>query len=425
MRTRPNKPIRRPRRPGVFDDGTIPTLSLDFLSGVLDSRITFTRSTSGTYYSNGFVTTALTNVPRFQSNPVTGSAQGLLIEGAATNLCLRSAEVRTAWWTPVSLAAEGPSATAPDNTANGDEVVYGSGIGANGSGILSPGITATASTAYALSFYIKPKGTAIHTNVFFRSRLNTNANITGTIHAQFNASTNALSLMSTGWTDTLVYADNAGNGWYRCVLAGTTPAASMNQITISILNASTGNGTDGCYLWGLQAEENAFASSYIPTVESTVARGADSAVMSGSAFSGWYNPSAGTLAAYGQRLTTGTFGRFASINDNTSDESLDLGGSTTGKWVIRDGGSDVADITPGTVVANTPFNIAGAYAANDAQAALGGTLGTADTSLALPTVDRLMIGSQAGTPVYLNGTISQLLYWPTRLPNATLQSLTT
>lgn len=425
MRTRPNKPLRRPRRPGIFDDGMVPTLSLDFLSGVLDSRITFTRSTSGTYYSNGVVTTALTDIPRFQTHPVTGAAEGLLIEGAATNLCLRSAEVRTAWWTALNVAAEGPSATAPDNTPNGDEVAYGSGVGANGSGILSPEITATASTPYAFSLYIKPKGTSINTNIFLRSRLNNNAGITGTIQAQFNASTNALSLTSTGWTNTSVYAENAGNGWYRCVLAGTTPAASMNQIVLLILNASTGNGTDGCYLWGLQLEQNEFASSYIPTVASTVARGADSAVISGSAFSGWYNAAAGTLAAYGQRLTTGTFGRFASINDNTANESLDLGGSTTGKWVIRDGGNDVADIMVGTVAANTPFKIAGAYAANDAQAALGGTLGTADTSFALPTVDRLMIGRQAGTPVYLNGTVSQFLYWPTRLPNSTLQSLTT
>jgi hypothetical protein len=60
------------------------------------------------------------------------------------------------------------------------------------------------------------------------------------------------------------------------------------------------------------------------------------------------------------------------------------------------------------------------------QAALGGTLGVADTAVTMPTVDRLMIGQQAGaSPVYLNGTIALLKYWPTRLPNAQLQSLTT
>jgi hypothetical protein len=37
-----------------------------------------------------------------------------------------------------------------------------------------------------------------------------------------------------------------------------------------------------------------------------------------------------------------------------------------------------------------------------------------------------MIGQQAGvSPVYLNGTISLLKYWPTRLTNAELQSITT
>lgn len=422
MRTRPNKPIRRPRRPGIFDDGMVPTLSLNFLSGVLDSRITFTRSTSGTYYSNGFVTTALTDIPRFQTHPVTGAAEGLLIEGAATNLCLRSAAVRTSPWATNALTAAGTSITAPDGTANGVELVSTSGT-AIGVGYTFQQVAASASTAYTMSVYLKPKGTNVNTALYIQARAS-NTSLGYMTVSFFHTSGNMGAVANGPFTSTSATSTNVGNGWYRVTVTGTSPATA-NNIRFFIVNANLGDGTDGVYAWGAQVEAQSFASSYIPTVASTVARGADSAVISGSAFSGWYNAAAGTLAAYGKRLTTGTFGRLASINDNTANESLDLGGSTTGKWVIRDGGSDVADIMPGTVAANTPFKIAGAYAANDAQAALGGTLGTADTSLALPTVDRLMIGSQAGTPVYLNGTVSQLLYWPTRLPNSTLQSLTT
>jgi hypothetical protein len=84
-------------------------------------------------------------------------------------------------------------------------------------------------------------------------------------------------------------------------------------------------------------------------------------------------------------------------------------------------------VTAGTVTANTLYKVAGAFASNDAQIAFNGTLGTQDTGVTLPTVDRLMIGKDAAspTPVYFNGRIRLFKFYPTRLPDATLQSLTT
>jgi hypothetical protein len=148
--------------------------------------------------------------------------------------------------------------------------------------------------------------------------------------------------------------------------------------------------------------------------------------MTGTNFSSWFNATEGTLLAHAIRGRTSDIGRIATVNDNTANESIELAADTSGEFIVVDGGSTLANITPGTVTANTAFKIAGAYKLNDVQAALGGTLGTADTSVTMPTVDRLMIGQQAGaSPVYLNGTISLLKYWPTRLTNAQLQSLTT
>jgi hypothetical protein len=64
-----------------------------------------------------------------------------------------------------------------------------------------------------------------------------------------------------------------------------------------------------------------------------------------------------------------------------------------------------------------------AYKVDDFSAALGGTLGTPDTSGSLPTVTQLTIGRRI-TDRYLNGYIQRIAYYPVRLANTTLQALT-
>jgi hypothetical protein len=67
-----------------------------------------------------------------------------------------------------------------------------------------------------------------------------------------------------------------------------------------------------------------------------------------------------------------------------------------------------------------------AYKTNDVILCVGGTLGTLDTSVPLPTVNRLSIGirgdNSASTP--LNGHIRSIRYYPVRLSDAQLQALT-
>jgi hypothetical protein len=147
--------------------------------------------------------------------------------------------------------------------------------------------------------------------------------------------------------------------------------------------------------------------------------------MTGTNFSSWFNATEGTFLVNAIRSRTSDIGRIVSANDNTANESIDVAADTSGEFIVIDGGSTLANITPGTVTANTAFKLAGAFKLNDVQAALGGTLGTADTAVTLPTVTQMTIGRQAGaSPIYLNGTVSLIKFWPTRLPDATLQSLT-
>lgn len=67
-------------------------LDFNFLSGALDGRMTFTRASAGwAYNSSGVLTSYTTNTPRFDYDPITLAAKGLLLEEARTNLFLNSA----------------------------------------------------------------------------------------------------------------------------------------------------------------------------------------------------------------------------------------------------------------------------------------------------------------------------------------------
>jgi len=395
-------------RKAMVGDGS--TLNLDFTTMTatadLTARgLTFTRaSTTATYInSSGYVTTAGTNVARFDHDLTTLAPRGLLIEGSAINIATYSNDFSNAIWTVDTSGGTIPavstvSQTGPDGASTVTRITFNKTGGVFSR--IRQTLSGTASQPYTMSVWMKANtasGGASTQNVGLRI---------GADSAGFNC------VVTTTWK----------RFQYTYTLSGTDAAAQIMLWDNIIGNDETAD----VLVYGCQIETGSIASSYIPTVASTATRVADSCVMTGTNFSSWYNATEGTLLAHAIRGRTSDIGRIATVNDNTANESIQLAADTSGEFIVVDGGSTLANITPGTVTANTAFKIAGAYKLNDVQAALGGTLGTADTSVTLPTVDRLMIGQQAGgSPVYLNGTISLLKYWPTRLTNAQLQSLTT
>src|SRR3982751_4732336 len=75
-------------------------LDIDFTTGTLDSRITFARGSTATYYnSSGLVASAASGAPRFDYDPVTLAPRGLLLEEQRTNLALYSTTFTPLWLT--------------------------------------------------------------------------------------------------------------------------------------------------------------------------------------------------------------------------------------------------------------------------------------------------------------------------------------
>jgi hypothetical protein len=209
----------------------------------------------------------------------------------------------------------------------------------------------------------------------------------------------------------------------------TTPATSaLATIGMEFLVASAdntisfaGNGTSGVYLWGAQLEAGAFATSYIPTVASTVTRSADVATMLGDNFSTWYNQSAGTFVADVQKFTPSATSTYAyELLGATSSFSMRVRLGTDGRMQSVDGGVVQVDTQIQTPVPATASKYAVAYAVNDyAGSANGGAVGT-DTSATVPAITSLALGSAAVTNLY----IQSISYYNSRLPDATLQTLT-
>jgi hypothetical protein len=176
-----------------------------------------------------------------------------------------------------------------------------------------------------------------------------------------------------------------------------------------------------------QLEAGAFATSFIPTAGSTVTRASDVAVMTGTAFSNWFNASEGTFIASATTMSTASRrGVYAATDSSgTNANRLYLSVTTEASNFVSTASVTQADVTiAGVISDNTVFKDAFAYRENDISAAANGVLGTPDTSATLPVVSELRLGTRSDGSIRLNGHLRNITYYPTRLTDAQLQALT-
>lgn len=179
----------------------------------------------------------------------------------------------------------------------------------------------------------------------------------------------------------------------------------------------------------------AFASSYIPTVASTVTRSAD--VASVNTLSPWFNATEGTLFAEFDFI--GLNPASPGINQGVvcfTDEigaSNNLGllaygdGSASRYGFVFSGSSLVAFLSGSASSVNTTYKSALATKANDFRLVNSGGSVISDTSGAMPTgMNQLLLGNLYFTtnPTYQNGHLRRVAYYPRALTTAELQALT-
>jgi hypothetical protein len=196
-------------------------------------------------------------------------------------------------------------------------------------------------------------------------------------------------------------------------------------------NGGTATAGDSFYLWGAQIEQQSFASSYIPTTTATVARGADNAVMTGTNFSSWYNQAEGTIFASWQGLPLGApFGVCfpMSIDNGTSTERhvmITGGQASTSVLAVTTDSINQCVLTFTSQNGLLPGRCAYAYQVDNFAASYNGLSALTDLTGTMPTPNLLRVGGAVGAGTFpANTCISRIAYWPTRLPNATMQAIT-
>ena len=350
--------------------------------------------------------------PRFDYDPVTLAPKGLLIEEQRTNLLLQS-QFASGWSFNANTSFNATPVTAPDGTSTARVL---NDTSASTPGYAFQGVAMTTGTTYTMSVYVK-KGTS---NFFAIT------SFTQSGRAVFNLNTYAVDSV-TGIVSSATIT-SVGGGWYRCTATMTATATASNNVGYGDFEvAPTG---DLMSLWGAQLEAGAFATSYIPTVASTVTRSADAAAMLGANFSSWYNQTQGTFVVEADSTVPTTYtgvGCAVSAN-NSADTSLVRILQYLGRW-----GGNAQDLSvvqanllqTASYSVNTPAKSAFAYRVNDFAFSASGVAPITDTSGTVPVVERVSIGS--GTVAgggSLNGHIRSISYYPTRLSNAQLQALT-
>jgi hypothetical protein len=389
----------------------IPGLTLNFLTGdPLDSRITFTRSTTATFVgSNGLIQSAAINAPRFDFNPATLAPLGLLIEEARTNVVYNSTNVLQGNWEQALYNGGGvnfytaSSVTTPTPGPGDSSYLIATS---------TPGNIAARQNGVSL-----PNGTTWTVSAYVY--MPTQANVSSW---RFDVSFNGDYVPGSNIT--------LFDQWVR-VSHTATLTGDRTLIDYLVLRTDGANPVENMYFYmtNMQAEQGAFITSYIPTATSTVTRAADIAVMTGTNFSSWYNASEGTFVSSFE-ASPNTFTTYVAASNGVVAQNsmhMDNDGSGNMRVAYYSGSSAVALLSLGAVGTLGAVNtLATAYKVNDFAASRNGGAVVTDTLGVVPAgVTQLNIGADpSGAAVNVSNThIRSITYYRSRLTNAQLQTL--
>lgn len=365
------------------------------------SLFSFTRSTKAwDYNSSGLLTEAAVGVVRRGYDPSTLLASGWMLEGASTNLCFWSEAFDNATWSKTGVTINPNTSVSPSGEMIMDKLVYDVSSGSHQ--VQSNASTSVLGQPYTISVFAKAAelssvllistgGGLADSGVTFNLS-------TGVASAPFGSA----SLLAAG-------SMYVGGGVWRLWFT-VTPTASAAFAGRIRLPSATGDGISGVYVWGMQIEQNYFASSYIPTTTTATVRAADELSIANFAnIFGSGAPQGFVICeVMAGQAAGGSSQHFATLSDGTLNNRISMitpAGATTTQLFQTSSGASVNTSSAGSYTPGTPCRLGVRW--NGGAAALclnGGTL-VGTSGLQPLNLDRLQIGNSPSNASALNGRI--------------------
>lgn len=416
-----------------------PSLDLDFAkTRTVDSRITFARSSVGTYYgSDGLLKTAGVNEPRINFNPETGECLGLLMEQGVQNTIPNSASPlgqftfnggvsRTSMVAAIPTGLVDPTGKtlrlrASNTTLN--EIKY----------VLRAETYIGTQVCVFSAFFQRDPGS---TSTLFPSLIMDDGSTSG-VAGCFDLDNGICNSFTTGsGVARGVGMEKLPNGWWRCWIVGyTVGGPGRAAISLSSTYRTSGNGynpgytatslNDGIYVFGPMIEKNISgitkASSYWETTGTATSRALDSAFITGTNFSSWYNQSEGTILVDFQKTNASTnntgYPSIYSINDGTGNNQIPLYNTDASNQITN------YQVKTNGIVQNENYQyglsqaglnrVLQSYTENRLDLVVNGTrYSVVDNIVTVPTVNRMSIGCDLSGFNQLNECISRIVYYP-------------
>ena len=331
-----------------------------------------------------FPTTTRLNIPRIDYT--NGSCPSLLVEPQRTNLTLYSEQFDNAYWIKdIDVTVNSNVSISPSGNLDADRVNFASNNKA-----IYKNITATGT--HRFSIYLKGEGSNIGKQIQLLI-----GNVGGTVNVTLTSQ------------------------WQRF----TTDASTSTYVGVAKIGALQ---ADSVLIWGSQLESGSYATSYIPTVASTVTRNAD--VISKTGISSLIGQTEGVL--FTDFVCNGfqNYGTPLSVNNSSTSNNIWITTFANGniRAELYNGAVQASIIYTGGVIGQR-YKLAFAYKTNDFAMYVNGSLVGTDvsgTTFSGTTLSRLDfdLGNSALYSLSLI-KVNQVILFPNRLTNSELAQLTT
>lgn len=392
--------------------------------------ITFTRaSTRMRFSSGGVLVQDAANVPSLDYDPITLAARGLLVEEPRTNLLWPS--MYGAGVAPTYYTVTNANSWVPGQQAKKFVMV---GVGGpntpatNGSQFTATGAMCT----WAIVEADPGSAAGAVTRLLFYKTSGTQG-IWGGVNLDLTTGVATLSSGSGTVTYGVTKLSNSGpnGGAVYLIWTATTNAGgeTLNAFPYAITDGTASGAGKSVIVHHHQMEAGAYPSSVIVTTSAQATRAADSAAITDLTKIG-FNASEGTL--YAELPVPVSVSSLAagilSLHDGTSLNRIVAWIGSGSFRVLSTVAGAAQTYSAGVAPAvGTLCKFAFAYRANDFASSLNGAAAVTGTLLGVPAVNALRLGATtpAASSEVLGGQIRSVRYYPRRMTNAELQSLTT